>query len=91
MEKHIIAIFFEYGALAILLLFCNHQDTESESQEIDIGVTEPIFTLKILKTIWDNYMNTAQDGRKNIVANPHIYGSIAIFLLFCDNKYTESD
>ena len=35
-----------YGARAIFLLFCNHQDTESESREMEIGVAGLIFTNK---------------------------------------------
>ena len=35
-----------YGARASFILFCDHQDTESESQEIEIGVAGPIFTQK---------------------------------------------
>ena len=32
-----------YGDGSIFLLFCYHQDTEFESQEMEIGVAEPIF------------------------------------------------
>ena len=35
-----------YGALAIFLLLCDHQETESESQDIEICVAEPILTQK---------------------------------------------
>ena len=38
-----------YGARASFILFCDHQDTESESQEIEIGVAGPIFTQKNIK------------------------------------------
>ena len=33
-----------YGARVIILRFFNHQDTESESQEMEIGEAGPIFT-----------------------------------------------
>ena len=33
-EKNIVAIIRIYGARAIFLLFCYHQDTESKSSEI---------------------------------------------------------
>ena len=36
--KNVLVVIHIYGARAILLLFCNHQDTESESQAMDIGV-----------------------------------------------------
>ena len=35
-----------FGARAIFLIFCNHQDTESESREIKISVAGPTFTNK---------------------------------------------
>ena len=35
-----------HGARAIFLLFCDHQDTESESCEIDMSISQPIFTHK---------------------------------------------
>ena len=52
-----------YGARASFILFWDHQDTESESQEIEIGVAGPISTQKNIKgpmeqrypypTIWE--------------------------------------
>ena len=38
-----------YGAIAIFLLVFNHQDTESESWEMGIGVSGSIFTHKNIK------------------------------------------
>ena len=40
--ENIVAIFRIYGSRAIFLLFYNHQDTESESQEMETSVVEPI-------------------------------------------------
>ena len=37
------------GALVMFLLFCGHQDTESESCEMINGVAEPILTQKKTK------------------------------------------
>ena len=58
---------------------------------MEIAVAGPIFTQIIIQgsvgqqypyyTIWEN----------NIVVILHIYESVAIFLIFCDHKYTESD
>ena len=42
-------IFYIYGALAISLLFFNHQYTESESRDMEIGVARPIFTHKNIR------------------------------------------
>ena len=35
-----------YGARAIFLTFCVHQNTESEAQKTEIGVVGPILTQK---------------------------------------------
>ena len=55
-----------YGARASYILFCNHQDTEYESREIEIGVAGSIFTKKNIKgpmgqgypypTIWEEIL-----------------------------------
>ena len=44
--KNIVVILYIHGALFIYLLFCNHQDTEYESREMEIGVAGPIFAQK---------------------------------------------
>ena len=54
MGEIIVVILHFYGAIAIFLLFCDNQDTESESREIEISVAGPIFTHKISKDPWDN-------------------------------------
>ena len=38
-----------YGARSIFLLFCDNQDTKSESRGVEIGVDGLIFTLKNIK------------------------------------------
>ena len=54
-----------YGARASFILFCDHQDTESESQEIEIGVAGPIFTQKKIKrTIGKEYLYSTRLGQK---------------------------
>ena len=46
-----------------LILFCVHQDTESESPEMDIGVSGPILTQKETpKALRDKDIHTLQDG-----------------------------
>ena len=58
-----------YGSRVILLLFCDHQDTESESCEIEMRISQQIPThkifnhKKILKALWANDINTLQYGR----------------------------
>ena len=65
MGRKMVAILHIYGAIAILLLFCDHQDTESESCKMEIGVAGTISTWKkISKDIWDNEIHTLQYGRK---------------------------
>ena len=42
-----------------------HQDTESDSREMPIGVAGPIFTQKNLcKAVWENGIHTLQYERK---------------------------
>ena len=53
-----------YQYIAILLLFCDHQDTESESQDIKLSVASPTFTKKTIKSLWDTDIHTSQDGRQ---------------------------
>ena len=45
----IMTILHIYGAKTNFLLFCDHQDTESESQEIEVVVLGLIFTQKNIK------------------------------------------
>ena len=51
-DKNIVAILHIYWVQAIFLLFCDHQDTEFESQVMVSGVAGPIFTHKIYKRIY---------------------------------------
>ena len=85
------AILHIYGARDTFHLFCDNQDTQSESCEIEMSISQPIFThKKISKYIWYKDIHTMQDGRKN-VAVIHIYGARDIYLLFCDHQDTESE
>ena len=45
-EQNIVVFFHIYGARAIFLIFCDHQDNDSKSCEIKIGVAGPILTPK---------------------------------------------
>ena len=45
-DKDIVAILNIYGSRAIFLLFCDHQDNESESQDIELGVSGTRFNHK---------------------------------------------
>ena len=65
MGENIVENIHTYGGTAIFLLFCDHQDTESESNEIDMSIPQDIFTRKnISNSLWDNYINNLQDRRK---------------------------
>ena len=74
-----------YGTLAIFLLFCTHQDNESESREMEIGVSGPIFTYLNIKGSMGQRYAYSTKWEKNVLAIIYIYGARAIFLLFCDN------
>ena len=41
-----------YGARAILLIFCDHQGTESKSQEMVNIVVGPIFTQRKIRELY---------------------------------------
>ena len=46
-EQNTVAIIHIYEARAIFLLICDNQDTEYETCEIEMSITEPIFTKEI--------------------------------------------
>ena len=48
-KKNIVVILHIYGAIAIFILFCDRQDTESESCEIEMSISQPMFTYKNIK------------------------------------------
>ena len=63
-QKNIVVILHIYGARAILLLFCDHKDTESESREIGMSIYQTIFTHKTIpKALWYNNIHNLQTGR----------------------------
>ena len=75
-----------YGARAIFLLFCDHQDTESEQREKEIGFAQPILTKKEpSKALMENNIHTLQYGRI-ILAIIHIHEARAIFYYFVITK-----
>ena len=64
-EKNIVVLIHIYGARSIFLLFCDHQDTESESRKTETSISQTTPTHKmILKALWDNSFHTLQYGRK---------------------------
>ena len=52
-----------YGAIAIFLLFYDDQDTLSTKCEIQMTISQIIFTNKnISKDLWDNGIHNLQNG-----------------------------
>ena len=86
MGEIVVAILHIYGVRAISLLFCNHQDTESEKWEMEIGVAGPIFTHKKSKGSMGQLYSYYTIREKNIVSIIHIYGARSILILFYDNQ-----
>ena len=80
-----------YGDRVLFLVFCDYQDTESESCEIEIGVTGPIFTKKNTKGSLVLRYPYPTRWEKTIVSIHRIYGARAIFLLFCDHLDNECE
>ena len=83
------AILHIYGSRSILLIFYYHQDSESGSCEMEMSTSQLIFTdKKISKVLWYNDIHTIKTGETNYWLL-HIYGALAILLLFCDQQDTE--
>ena len=61
-ERKIVVVLHIYGVLAISLLFCVHQDTELEYLEMEIGVSQSIFTQKIPQDIRYQDIHPLQHG-----------------------------
>ena len=80
-----------YGALATLLPFCDHQDTESESWEMEIGVTGPILIQKLPQGSTRQQYIYPKRLEINIEAAIHFLGARFILLQFCDQQDTESE
>ena len=45
------AVIYIYGPRSIFLVFFDNQDIESESQDLEVGVSGPIFPQKISKPL----------------------------------------
>ena len=59
-----------YGARSSFLLFYDDQDTISTKCEIEMSISQLIFTHKtISKAIWDNDIHTLKRGRKITTEN----------------------
>ena len=79
------AIIHIYGASAIFLLFCDNQDTGSDSEEMEIGVSVPILSQKKIKRLFGTKIPILHNMGENIVAILYIYCDRAISLLFWDH------
>ena len=77
--KTIVKVLHTYGARALLLLFFDHQDTESESYETIISISRPIFTQVIYKGSMGKQYQYSTRWEKTIVAIIHIYWARAVF------------
>ena len=90
MGENVMVLLPIYGARDIFLLFYNHSDTESEWQEMRIGVAGPIFAHKKINRSMRQQYTYHNIWEKHIVAIIHINGTRVIFLLLYDNQDTES-
>ena len=89
---NIVIIILIYVALAMFLLFCDHQNTESESLDIEIGVATPIFTHKVYQRLYGTMISILYNmGAKYCGNCSYIYGARNISLLILDCQYTKSD
>ena len=81
-EKNIVEVLHIYGSISVLLLFCDHQDTKSESCEIEMSISQPIFTHKNIKGFSGTLVSILYKNVENIVVSIHIYGARAISYYF---------
>ena len=63
-RRNSVVVLTIYEDKEILLLFCDHQENESESQEIYILHLDQYSTRKISKSLWNCDMHITHDGRK---------------------------
>ena len=77
-------IFRLYVFVFLIPLFCDHQENEYKSCEIEINIYLPLLNhKKISKDLFENNIHTLQD-----LVFLRIYGIRAISLLFCDHQDT---
>ena len=88
--RNILVIVNIYEAIAISLLLYYHQDTEVESQGMEIGVSGQTLTHKNIKvSMGHQYPNSTRSVKTNVVFI-HIYWARAILMVCCDQEHTES-
>ena len=81
-----------YRDIANSLLFCDLQDTVSESCKIEMSIYQPIFTHKNdIKGKMGRIYQYSTVLLGNIVLVLHINGALAILRIFCDHQETESE
>ena len=78
-----------YIARAISLLFWYHQDTESESCEMELSTSKPLFSHKNIKGFIRQGYQYSTRLVKIIVVFLRVYESLPIFPLFCAHQDTE--
>ena len=90
MGANIVAIVIIFGDRAIIF-FCDHQDTGSESQELEMRISQPILThRKIPKALWDNNIHTLQ-YRRIILWKFSMFWRFNNFPTICDHPETECE
>ena len=90
-EENIMVFLHIYRARTIFLLCCDHQDTESESREIEISIYQPIFNHKYTKGYMGQQYPYSTIRENFFVAILHIYGAGAIFYYFVITKTPNLD
>ena len=78
------------GSRVILRVFCDHQVPESESCEIEMSISQTIFTKRNQKGLCGKKLYTLYKIGENIVVFIDICGARAFFLLFCEHQDTKS-
>ena len=61
MGGNIVVVLHIDGALDMFLVYCDHQDTKSESRYVEIGVDGPILSQKKPKSIYGTMVSILQE------------------------------
>ena len=75
-----------YRALVIFPLFCDHQDTESESREMENGVAGPKYHRKKHQSLYGTTISILYKMAGNIVVILHIFELETFPCYFVINK-----
>ena len=78
--KNVVVIIHIYGDFSIILIFCYHQDTESESCDIELGVAGPILKQKKYQSLYGTTISILYNKGEKCCDNSSYLWSYSHFL-----------